>query len=76
VPPDWKLMKNITLTVSDEAYLEARVSAARLGTSVSALVRQFLESLDESLSPVPDFPDGDPQSWYAPPPLPCETVEL
>jgi hypothetical protein len=40
-------MKNITLTVPDEVYLLARVHAARQGTSVSALVRRFLESLDE-----------------------------
>jgi hypothetical protein len=40
-------MKNITLTVPDEIYLLARVHAARQGTSVSALVRRVLESLDE-----------------------------
>jgi hypothetical protein len=61
-------MKNITLTVSDEVYVLARVWAARRCTSVSALVRQFLESLDDFYYPVPHFPDGDPQS-YPPPPL-------
>ena len=40
-------MKNITVTVPDEVYLLARVYAARQGTSVSALVRRFLKSLDE-----------------------------
>jgi plasmid stability protein len=41
-PPDWTLMKNITVSIPDEIYREARVSAARRGTSVSALVRDFL----------------------------------
>ena len=40
-------MKNITVTVHDEVYLEARVWAARNRTSVSALVRQFLETLGD-----------------------------
>jgi hypothetical protein len=40
-------MKNITVTVPDEIYLIARVHAARQGASVSALVRQFRESLDD-----------------------------
>ena len=40
-------MKNITVTVPDETYLQARIWAARNSTSVSVLVRQFLESLDE-----------------------------
>jgi len=49
-------MKNITVTVHDETYLQARVWAAWHGTSVSALVRQFLESLDESPSLGFDLP--------------------
>ena len=40
-------MKNITVTVHDETYREARVWAAKENTTVSALVRRFLESLDE-----------------------------
>jgi len=35
-------MKNITVSVDDETYRRARVKAAELGTSVSALVRRFL----------------------------------
>ena len=38
-------MKNITVSVSDDVYRRARVKAAELDTSVSALVREFLESL-------------------------------
>ena len=37
-------MKNITVSVDDETYRRARVRAAELGTSVSAVVRDFLSS--------------------------------
>jgi len=37
-------MKNITVTVDDETYRAARIKAAAADTSVSALVRQFLNS--------------------------------
>lgn len=36
-------MKNITVTVGDDLYRTARMRAAELGTSVTALVREFLE---------------------------------
>ena len=35
-------MKNITLKVDDATYQKARVRAAQAGTSVSAMVREFL----------------------------------
>ncbi|MBO0808430.1 MAG: hypothetical protein J2P32_09040 [Actinobacteria bacterium] len=38
-------MKNITVSVPDEVYREARVRAAERGTSVSALVGDYLSSL-------------------------------
>lgn len=38
-------MKNITVTVSDDVYRDARVRAAERGTSVSALVGDYLRSL-------------------------------
>lgn len=38
-------MKNITVAVDDETYRQARVRAAEADTSVSALVRGFLEEL-------------------------------
>jgi plasmid stability protein len=41
-------MKNITVTVEDELYHNARIRAAEKRTSVSALVREFLERLVES----------------------------
>lgn len=38
-------VKNITVSLDDEVYRRARVAAAQLGTSVSALVRGYLENL-------------------------------
>ena len=66
-------MKNITVSISDEAYRQARIKAAELDTSVSALVREFLQSLvseasdyerrkklqDEVLATVQSFQAGD-----------------
>lgn len=40
-------MKNITVTVPDDVYRAARVHAAEEGSSVSALVGDFLRSLSE-----------------------------
>ncbi len=41
-------MRNITVTVPDEVYRRARVRAAERGTSVSALVGEYLAALAES----------------------------
>ena len=38
-------MRNFTVTVDDETYRCARVAAAELDTSVSALVKRYLEQL-------------------------------
>lgn len=38
-------MKNVTLTVPDEVYRTARIRAAERGTSLSALVAEYLQSL-------------------------------
>ncbi len=38
-------MKNITLSVDDETWRQARIKAAEQGTTVSALVRNYLKSL-------------------------------
>ena len=40
-----KTMRNITLTVEDEAYTRARVWAAEHNTSVSAVVQYMLSTL-------------------------------
>jgi len=41
------LVKNITVSLPDEVYRKARVKAAERNTSLSAMVKQFLESLAE-----------------------------
>jgi len=38
-------MKNITVTVDEETYRGARIKAAELDTSVSALVKRYLTEL-------------------------------
>ena len=40
-------MKNITVSVPDDVYREARIRAAERGSSVSALVADYLRSLSE-----------------------------
>ena len=40
-------MKNITLKIDDLTYRKARIRAAKSGTSVSAMVRDFLNRDDE-----------------------------
>ena len=39
-------MKNITVSLDDETYRQARVFAAQRDTSVSALVKEFLAGLN------------------------------
>ena len=41
-------MKNITVSVPEEVYRAARVRAAERGTSVSAMVAEYLASLTHS----------------------------
>lgn len=43
-------MANITVTIPDQVYRAARVKAAERGSSVSALVADYLSSLSESES--------------------------
>jgi hypothetical protein len=38
-------MRNITVSVDDETYKRARVAAAALDTSLSALVKRYLQQL-------------------------------
>ncbi len=42
-----EVVKNITVTVPDDVYREARVRAAEQGSSVSALVGDFLRTLSD-----------------------------
>jgi plasmid stability protein len=41
-------MKNVTVSLDDETYRKARMRAAELDTSVSALVRRYLTELGAS----------------------------
>jgi uncharacterized protein YdaU (DUF1376 family) len=41
-------VKNITVSVDDQTYRRARIIAAERGTSVSAIVKQFLANLARS----------------------------
>lgn len=41
-------MRNITVAVPDDVYRDARIRAAERGSSVSALVGEYLRSLSES----------------------------
>ena len=45
-------MKNITVSVDEETHRLARIRAAEMETSVSALVRDYLRHLVEGRSPV------------------------
>ncbi len=43
-------MRNITVTVPEETYRKAKIRAAELDISVSALVRDFLEKVAQTES--------------------------
>ena len=47
-------VKNITVSLEEALYREARVVAAKRQTSVSALVRGFLTALVQGKIPLPD----------------------
>lgn len=44
-------MKNVTITLDDETHRAARIRAAEMGTSLSAMVKQYLQGLAEAPSP-------------------------
>jgi len=60
-------MKIITVSLSNSTYHQARVWAAQNDTTVSALIRHFLENLydDPSYNTV-----ADPDPLLTPPPSP------
>ena len=57
-------MKNITVSVDEETHRLARIRAAELDTSVSALVRNYLRSLviDTQGGPASGLPDRETES--------------
>ena len=44
-------MKNVTIALDDETHRQARIRAAELGTSLSALVKDYLCSLSNNNAP-------------------------
>ena len=44
-------MKNVTIALDDETHRRARIRAAELGTSLSALVKDYLRRLADAPSP-------------------------
>jgi plasmid stability protein len=63
-------MKNVTIALDDETHRKARIRAAELGTSLSALVKRYLETLaapDGDVAPVAGVREM-PTSYAAPPP--------
>lgn len=40
-------MKNVTIALDDEVHRRARIHAAQMGTSLSALVKDYLQNLDQ-----------------------------
>jgi hypothetical protein len=49
-------MRNITVTIPDDAYRRARVWAAQRDTSLSAVVKHLLETLPGSSRAASTFP--------------------
>ena len=45
-------MKNVTIALGDEIHRKARIRAAELGTSLSALVKTYLMTLAVGDAPV------------------------
>ncbi|MGA9586134.1 MAG: hypothetical protein WBQ95_12445 [Terracidiphilus sp.] len=69
--------RNVTLAISQEAHLTARLWAARHDVSLSAIVSALLEGLPNNPNAV-RVAERIHQQWadsHTPPPPPCETVE-
>jgi plasmid stability protein len=47
-------MKNVTIALDDETHRQARIRAAELGTSLSALVKDYLTRLVAEDAPTPE----------------------
>lgn len=67
-------MKNVTVTLSDEVHRQARIRAAELGTSLSALVAAYLTSLAQEgglpagVREMPSIYKAQPPGAPTPPP--------
>jgi hypothetical protein len=73
-------VKNITVSLDDDTYKHARIVAAERGTSVSALVKQFLAGLarggdeNERLKRAKDLLRDEITEFHAADRLPREEV--
>lgn len=63
-------MKNVTIALDDEIHRKARIRAAELGTSLSALVKQYLVTLVAPDGGAPAVGVREMQTTYAAPPKP------
>jgi len=61
-------MRNITVTVSDQSYRQARIWAAQRDTSVSAVVQYLLQTLPGIKRAAAEFPVAKPEA------IPAETA--
>ena len=59
-------MKNITISIPDDLYLYVRICALHRDTSVSAMVRDFLETLPRIAEPNSYLADSDSLLGSAP----------
>jgi hypothetical protein len=60
-------MRNITVTVSDQTYRQARIWAAQRDTSVSAVAQYLLQTLPGIARAERAFPAAKPASGIAEP---------
>jgi len=51
-------MKNVTIALDDETHRLARIRAAELGTSLSALVKAYLQAVASGDAPAEPSPAG------------------
>ena len=61
-------MKNVTISLDDETHRQARVRAAELGTSLSALVKDYLVGLTAGKAPAATGVREMPVAFKSPPP--------
>jgi hypothetical protein len=57
-------MKNVTIALDDETHRKARIRAAELGTSLSALVKNYLNGLVDGTSVTPAGGVRDVQTHF------------
>ncbi len=69
-------MRNITVSVSDETYIQARVWAAQRDTSVTAIVQYLLQTLPSVTKAARAFPVRDHETSDTPTPSPRQKARF